>query len=82
MGFFSFFTRGDTLANGSYCEKSTGTHHNYLEDDEIDEEYATADKRGDECIILDPFREKAVNYRWDEYGEVPEQGPRQSNGEL
>ena len=80
--FFSIFSRGDTLADGSYCEKSTGTHHNYLEGTDIDEEMASSARRGDEDLVLDTFNDKAVNYRWNEYGEPAEEGPRRRNGEL
>jgi hypothetical protein len=77
MGFFSIFSRGDTLADGSYCDKKTKVHHDHLEDDEIGDEYDSSVDRDDEIIILDRFHNKAVNYRWDEYGDPVKHGPEQ-----
>jgi hypothetical protein len=77
MGIFSIFSRGDTLADGSYCERSTETHKDYLEDEDIDDEHYSSSERKDEIIILDEFNDKAVNYRWDEYGNPVEHGPKQ-----
>jgi hypothetical protein len=82
MKFFSIFSRGDREADESYCDKESEVHYDYIEGDEIGDEFDSSADRDDEIIILDRFHKKAVNYRWDDYGNPAEHGPRQSNGEL